>query len=240
VNCQDVPIADFVDGDLESADVRTIERHLESCAACRTLVADLRTIRAAAFTLERREPPPHLLDRIRARAADGPAPRAGTWPNTRPALAVWLAAAAALVLASVLGLLPLIRESRAPGATTNAGSAAGGGDDLADSVEADLAAAQVHYEKAIQGLEEIARRETGALDPQVAAVLQKSLQVIDQAIGESRVALQSQPSSTNAQDSLFEAMRNKVALLQQTVELINEVRKGNQAEAGRLMQDMNR
>jgi hypothetical protein len=74
----------------------------------------------------------------------------------------------------------------------------------------------------------------------VAAVLQKNLQVIDQAIGESRVALRSQPSSTNAQDSLFEAMRNKVALLQQTVELINEVRKGNQAEAGRLMQDMNR
>ena len=64
--------------------------------------------------------------------------------------------------------------------------------------------------------------------------------MIDQAIGESRSALRSQPSSTNAQDSLFEAMRNKVALLQQTVELINEVRKGNSVEAGRLMQDMNR
>ena len=34
---------------------------------------------------------------------------------------------------------------------------------------------------------------------------------------------------------LFEALRTKVALLQQTVELINEMRKGNQAEAGRLL-----
>ena len=31
-------------------------------------------------------------------------------------------------------------------------------------------------------------------------------------------------------------MRTKVAVLQQTVELINEMRKGNQAEAGRLIQ----
>jgi anti-sigma factor RsiW len=241
VNCQDIPIADFVDGDLDSAGVRNVERHLEGCAACRTLVADLRTIRAAAFTLDRREPPADLLARIRARAVDEPAPRAGilSWPNTRPALAVWLAAAAALVVATVIGLAPLLRESPAPGSTASAGRAEGG-DDLVDSVEADLAAAQTHYEKAIQGLEEIAKRETSALDPQVAAVLQKNLQVIDQAIGESRVALRSQPSSTNAQDSLFEAMRNKVALLQQTVELINEMRKGNQAEAGRLMQDLNR
>jgi anti-sigma factor RsiW len=241
VNCQDVPIADFVDGDLDPAEVRAVERHLEGCAGCRTLVADLRTIRAAAFTLDRREPPADLLTRIRARAADEPARRATllSWPNTRPALAVWLAAAAALILATVIGVLPLVRQPSAPDSSANAGGAAAG-DSLVDSVEADLAAAQAHYEKAIQGLEEIARRETSTLDPQVAAVLQKNLQVIDQAIGESRVALRSQPSSTNAQDSLFEAMRNKVALLQQTVELINEVRKGNQAEAGRLMQDMNR
>jgi hypothetical protein len=33
-------------------------------------------------------------------------------------------------------------------------------------------------------------------------------------------------------------MRNKVSLLQQTVELINEMRKGNPAEAGRLIQTL--
>ena len=73
----------------------------------------------------------------------------------------------------------------------------------------------------------------------MAAVLQKNLQVIDRAIGESRAALKSQPASSDAQDSLFDAMRTKVAVLQQTVELINEMRKGNQAEAGRLIQGLN-
>jgi hypothetical protein len=37
---------------------------------------------------------------------------------------------------------------------------------------------------------------------------------------------------------LFDALRSKVALLQQTVELINEMRKGNQAEAGRRAQTL--
>jgi hypothetical protein len=62
--------------------------------------------------------------------------------------------------------------------------------------------------------------------------------VIDQAISESRAALRAQPASTNAQEGLFDALRSKVALLQQTVELINEMRKGNQAEAGRRVQTL--
>ena len=73
---------------------------------------------------------------------------------------------------------------------------------------------------------------------QVAAVLQKNLQVIDWAIDESRLAVRAQPSSVNAQESLFGVMRDKVTLLQQTIELINEMRKGNQAEAGRIVQGL--
>ncbi|MGH9201872.1 MAG: hypothetical protein ACRD2A_11625, partial [Vicinamibacterales bacterium] len=69
-------------------------------------------------------------------------------------------------------------------------------------------------------------------------VLQRNLSVIDQAIGESRAALQSQPSNDTAQEGLFDGLRTKVALLQQTVELINEMRKGNQVEAGRKFQTL--
>ena len=102
---------------------------------------------------------------------------------------------------------------------------------------AEFEAAEKHYQKAIDDLQTIANKDTGELDPQVAAVLQKNLTVIDQAISESRDALRSQPASANAQNGLFDALRTKVALLQQTVELINEMRKGNQAEAGRRAPD---
>jgi anti-sigma factor RsiW len=233
-------IADFVDGTLDPARQRALERHVEGCAACRALVADLKSIQAAAFTLDRVELPGHLWSVVQARVAEeARSPQRGrllAWPTTRAALGAW-AAAAALVLATSFGVYSVMRPAD-PHSGEQAEAPVDGGDVVA-SVQAELEAAEAHYDKAIRGLEQIARTESGALDPQVAAVLQKNLQVIDVAIGESRAALQQQPASADAQDSLFGAMRSKVALLQQTVELINEMRKGNQAEAGRLIQGLN-
>ncbi len=245
MNCQELPLADFVDGDLDPVAERVVERHLEACPACRALAADLRTVRAAAFTLDRLTPPAGVLETLQARLAQERAPqaRAVPWPNTSAAWTVWLSAAAALILATFIGLMPLGAGRTGAGgdAGTTAGAALGADDAaLVDSVEADLLAAEAHYEKAIQGLEQIARSNSAELEPQVAAILQKNLQVVDQAISENRAALREQPASAGVQNGLFEAMRTKVALLQQTVELINEMRKGNQAEAGRLMQDLSR
>jgi anti-sigma factor RsiW len=242
MNCSDYSdaIAESLDGVLDPARQRALERHVEGCAACRALLADLRSIQAAAFTLDRHEPRPHVLTALGARHAAEAAPAARgrvlVWPRSRAAWAGW-AAAAALVIATTIGVYPLLGPADLhEGDQTAQGAPAG---DVVASVQAELEAAEQHYDKAIQGLEQIARSESSALDPQVAAVLQKNLQVIDQAIGESRAALTAQPASADAQDSLFGAMRSKVALLQQTVELINEMRKGNQAEAGRLIQGLN-
>lgn len=239
-------LVDYVDGGLEPAERRTVERHLEACDQCGALVTDLRTIRAAAFMLDRHEPAPEVWTRLQAAVAAEPATKSrllampaafgrrrlfesGNWP-------VWLGAAAALVLATVIGLLPLMSRDadRADGTPADAGDA----EISVESVAAEFEAAEKHYQKAIDDLQTIANKDTGELDPQVAAVLQKNLTVIDRAIGESRAALQSQPASTNAQDGLFDALRTKVALLQTTVELINEMRKGNQAEAGRKIQTL--
>jgi anti-sigma factor RsiW len=243
MNCNDYrdAIAEFVDGGLDAAGQRALEQHVSECVACRALVADLKTIQATAFTLERHEPPTAAWQSIRARVAaetrSGDRGRVLQWPRTGRAWSVWAAAAAALVLAATAGIYPLTRE-RAHQDDVAVAAPAEPGDSIA-TVQAEFQAAEAHYQKAIQGLEQIAKSESGDLDPQVAAVLQKNLQVIDQAIGESRAALQTQPSSADAQDSLFDAMRTKVAVLQQTVELINEMRKGNQAEAGRLIQGLN-
>lgn len=245
MSCSDYSeaIAEFVDGTLDPARQRALERHAEGCAACRALVADLKSIQAAAFTLDRAELAAHVWDAIRTQVAAEPAPsalgRLIAWPKRRASRGVWAAAAAALLLATSVGIYSLLRpvDPHANDVAANTDAVEPG--DLVASVQVELQAAEAHYDKAIQGLEQIARSESGALDPQVAAVLQKNLQVIDQAISESRSALQVQPASSNAQESLFDAMRSKVALLQQTIELINEMRKGNQAEAGRLIQGLN-
>ena len=246
MSCNDYreAIAEFVDGTLDAAGQRELERHVAGCADCRALVADLKSIQAAAFTLERRDPPAHVWKAIRERAAAEPSPdargRVLAWPRTRTAWGVWMAAAAALLLVSTAGIVSILNEPPAPAHQAGVERPASPDDSpTAASIAAELNAAEEHYDKAIRGLEQIARSQSGELDPQTAAVLQKNLQVIDQAISDSRVALNQQPTSTDAQDSLFDAMRTKVAVLQQTVELINEMRKGNQAEAGRLIRGLN-
>jgi anti-sigma factor RsiW len=243
-------LVDLVDGRLDAARQRDAARHLEACQGCRARVTDLRSIRAAAFMLDRREPGAAAWPKLQAAVAAEP-PRIADWTSSalRNALnpqsprsairnqwPVWLGAAAALVLATVIGLLPLLNRNASSGADAAAGEA--GQEVTVESIAAEFEAAEQHYHKAIDDLQTIANKDTGELDPQVADVLQKNLTVIDQAISESRAALKSQPSNANAQDGLFDALRTKVALLQQTVELINEMRKGNQAEAGRRIQTL--
>lgn len=243
MNCADLneALVDLVDGRLDGAAQRDVERHLEGCAQCRALAEDLRSIRASAFMLDRREPKPEAWPRIQAAIAAEPKPNVLDMRLGRRSFSggapVWLGAAAALILATVIGIMPLMNRQAEHDDAAQADSAPAE-EITVESVTAEFEAAEKHYQKAIDDLQTIANKDTGELDPQVAAVLQKNLTVIDQAITESRAALQSQPSSSNAQNGLFDALRTKVALLQQTVELINEMRKGNQAEAGRRAQTL--
>ena len=146
----------------------------------------------------------------------------------------WLAAAAALVLAMFVGMrYTPARPAEPPPASSAAASIAAG--DAAQSIETELRQAEAHYDNAIKGLEAIAASEQSALDPRTAATLQKNLAVIDQAISESRAAVRSEPASEPAQQSLIEGFKTKIGLLQDTVALINEMRKGNDAGAARIV-----
>jgi hypothetical protein len=71
-------------------------------------------------------------------------------------------------------------------------------------------------------------------------MLQKNLQVIDQSIAESRAALRQEPQRAPARDSLFEALRRKVMLLQDTIALMNEMRKGDSRGAAQVVEGINK
>jgi anti-sigma factor RsiW len=245
---------ELVDGTLGQAEGTEVERHLESCAECRTIMDGLRAVGRAIGSLELREPPARTWSRverairmdieaIEARAVDEGARRvqpSDVEPRRAPkhltgSHVMWLglAAAAVIVLAASLTLRLAPFGSPAGPAQQVAPQTAAGTD--AQSVEAELRQASEHYEKAIKGLEQIANAEQGALDPRTAATLQKNLAVIDQAITESREALHTQPNSEPAQQSLIDNFKTKIALLQDTVALINEMRKGNEAGAARIV-----
>jgi len=212
-----VTLNDYADDALPSGAAAEIATHLAECGACRATVDGLRAVRAAARRLPPLEPRAEAWNRIeRSMRVAGAMRRAPRWP--------WAAAAAVLLVAAFAGWksTDLRRQPAAPPV------AIAGADDAAtaQSVEAELLQAEQHYQKAIAGLEQIADAEKGALDPQTASTLEKSLTVIDQAISESRAALRSQPASEPAQASLLESFKTKISLLQDTVALINEMRRG--------------
>jgi hypothetical protein len=112
--------------------------------------------------------------------------------------------------------------------------------DAVQGVEEEFRMAEQHYQNAIAKLEEAAKTDNDAIDAPTAAMLQKNLQVIDQAIAESRAALRSEPQSVPARDSLFEALKRKVVLLQDTIALMNQMRKGDAAGAAQVVDGANK
>jgi len=248
-------LSELADSSLSGEARARVTGHLEGCEACRAAFADIRRIRQEARSLPKAVPSPELWEKVRARVeaerrgADVVSirPHRRWFPGTTGAWAMG-AAAAVLLVALSTGLVMMMRGSQAP-ATRSASSnpvaqqpgapataaAHGSHADLVQSIEMEMQQADQHYEKALAGLEQVAREGQGSLDPRTAAVLQKNLGVLDQAIKESRSALQQQPSSEMARSSLFEALSRKVQLLQDTVALINEMRKGNQAGAAQIV-----
>ena len=227
-------IAALVDGTIDLTKRRVVEAHLAECPACSALADDLLVLKRAARSLPPVAPP----EAARARVAT--AVRSGRLAMSRRWLAP-LAAAALLVIGTLAGLAWWRSSSPVPAPApegVRAGADEPPGAELG-SVETELRLAEQHFQKAIAQLETLTRDQQ-VLEPEVASELQKNLLVIDRAIGESRAALQVQPTSAPAQESLFEAFRSKIALLQDTIALINEMRKGDQAGAARIAEGLNK
>jgi anti-sigma factor RsiW len=221
----ELTLSEFVDRTLGRDELAQVARHLETCERCRWLVEDLREITRAAAALDPIVPPAGVWGRIEKEIRGNRALTANPGPRLSASW-TWLAAAAVLVLAVFIGV-------RFAPTTPDAGSAADGA--AAEAIEAELKAAEAHYQKAISGLERIASAENTAFDANTAATLQKNLAVINQAIDESRAAVRAEPASQQAQHSLIENFKTKLALLQDTVALINQLRAGNDAAAARIV-----
>jgi hypothetical protein len=220
-----------------------LEQHLSECQACRRFEADMRRIRDLAGSLDTLAPPDGLWLQVAGRLrqegrVQAPPPLVRPAPHRRYAI---LAIAASLIVAvgaSLMFLFPLFGSRNGQSATNQTGAEATA--DTVKSVEDDFRLAEQHLQSGIAKLEEAARADESTIDPQTAATLKKNLAVIDQAIAESRAALNSEPQSTIARDSLFQALRRKVDLLQDTIALMNEMRKGDAAGAASIVEGLNK
>lgn len=224
-------LGDYVDGTLGDSERRLLETHLAACESCRNIAKDLRHVKEAARALPRLTPPDNVWRRIevslRAQEAVSSPPRFRLFSSP---MAV---AASVLILIGIMGSIMWWNQFSQ---TTEDTSSA----QLADLVVNELELAEKHYVNAIAGLEQIIQKENQeqTLDPQVMAILNDNLELIEQAIGESRAAAQEDPESVVARESLLGALRNKLTLLQNTIMLINEVRQGRGESAHDLLNEM--
>jgi len=226
--CQPL-LSAYVDDAMRADQRAAVDDHLRACAACRVLAQDLASIRLAAGSLEPLIPPAHAWHRIAA-AAETHSRASGLrawWFGWRPLAAVAMTAVLAAGLWRVGTLLqPAGDSASAPR--------------VAAVIPAGESDPEAHYTLAIARLEEVTSADQDLLDQETAGAINAGLTVIDEAIAESRAALRSEPQSESAQESLFAALRRKVAVLQETLGLINEMRKGNQDGAARILSEINR
>jgi hypothetical protein len=237
MTCQELEpqLSPFVDGELAGDERAAVVAHLDACAACRGLVSDLEQLRASARVLGPISPPDHLWIQVAGQIHLGANPRTAVTPHrrSRPGLAQWFSLAAALVVVTLGVYLVEVLQSPRSGAPGTAQSSSPVGS--VENVAQELSLALEHYDKAISELQVITEKNSGDLDPAVASTVQKNLKVIDHAIVESRAALVTDPESAPARDSLLDALRRKIGVLQTTVALMNEMRKGDAAGAARVV-----
>jgi anti-sigma factor RsiW len=254
VKCQDVQRALDAQlvGTLGREEARALDAHMATCPECQALVADARRLQAELRLIGTEGPSPRSWDRISDRLeADPEFQRAGAaavqadrrtprfdwrWVALAATLLVVIAGSL-LVLRQSLNTVPPATVAVAPAGATGAGTGTG---DLVTSIESELDLAAKHYENAIAGLERVASESDSPIDPAVMATVKENLEIIDQAIDDSRQALRTDPQSQIAQESLFDAFRRKVALLQDTISLMNEMRKGNPARATAIASGLNK
>ena len=216
------------------ADVEVrVREHLGSCATCRGVLADLTELQRATRDIGPIAPPDHVWLQIAGnlRASGHVDPLVAA---SRASAIVAMDGHRGRARARHRRTVPRAaasdarRRRTAPALADNA-SPTGSVEAVAD--ELNLAAA--HYERALAELEALGKNGDPAVDETLAADVRESLGAIDVAIAESRAALASNPQSEPARDSLFDALRRKITVLQTTVSLINEMRAGDPEGAQR-------
>lgn len=234
MTCRDAEslLHDALDAPLPPAGATALAAHLDTCAGCRDLEADLSLVRGATESLD---PPivsaavwPALAAQLEREGLLAPAavrPARKPWQTY-----TWMALAASLLAAVGAALVWRASDRVAPApsiATAPPAAAPGNAPDprAVEAIEIELRLAAEHYEKAITALEGLAAADRVRIDPAVALVVERNLVLIDTAIADSRKALQGQPGSLVAQASLFDAYRQKVSLLQDLIAMASEAKR---------------
>jgi hypothetical protein len=206
-------LSDYIDGELDPAERRTVEQHLAGCETCRTALDELTGVVARAAALTDTPPDADLWPGVATRINAPPkTPRrfSFTFSFTLPQLAA--AVLAVMVLSAAAIWMARLGGDRTDFPPLGArGSGRGDGEPSVQIRPADFA--DTAYDQAVADLHETLRAERTRLDAQTLRVIEANLEAIDAAIEQCREALASDPANVYLNSHLADAKRRKLALL---------------------------
>lgn len=189
-------LSEALDGELSESASTEVALHLEACADCRRVLAELRAIREAAALLPREiEPGRNLWPRVAARIKSPSLPAEPVRRGWRSPGRAWLAAAALIVLTVLAGLWARSRQM-----------APAEGSGTAVFAEMDL---QADRERALASL----RNQAPHLSPETLKVVEDNLRQIDEAIADIEGALEEEPHDPRIQLLLAQQHRRRAEVL---------------------------
>ena len=220
----DALLARDLEGELSPEERRSAEAHLTDCGRCSALRAELLGIAAAARELPVMSPSRDLWDGIAARidtpvlALQPPVAVSASGRRFR-----MFAAAAALVVATAgttyLITLASVGRDETRSATTAPDEGPSRFGDSAGNAGVALVAdgattpGDAAFDREVVQLRALLEQRRPNLDSATVAILERNLQIIDQAIAESRAALEKDPGSVLLNRQLHNALGKKVQVL---------------------------
>lgn len=208
-------LSEYVDGDLPAGERAQVEAHLASCADCRAVENDLRTIARTATRLPEALPERDLWNGVALRIVDNRAARVASIPHRRFSFTLPQLAAAGIALMLTSGGLVYLLRPEPPAVTANSAPA------ITDGADAVMPVALVdpQFDGAVADLEQTLAAGRGKLDPETVRVLEQNLDAIDKAIDQCRRALEADPANSFLNSHLVSARQRKLALLRRATAL---------------------
>jgi hypothetical protein len=203
------------DEDLDARERADIDAHLATCADCRRVLAELRTVAMRAQALADTPPSQDLWPGVVQRLDTAAVVPFRQRMRRQISFTIPQLVAAGLALMVLSGGMVWIAKVGGPGTDIRPISASNTGPDLRPANFADA-----EFDAAVADLQKALDEGRSRLDPQTVKVLEANLQAIDRAIDQSRRALEKDPANIFLNTHLAAARNRKLALLRSATALV--------------------
>jgi anti-sigma factor RsiW len=208
-------LSEYVDEELAGDERTRLEAHLQTCAACTTVVGELRQVVARAAALTPRMPANDLWTGVSSRLDPHRSPlsfRARAVRRFSFTLPQLVAAGLALMVLSGGAVWVAQYGGRSTSLPPVVAT-----DGRGESKVAPVTFADPRYDEAVADLEHALKDGRSQLDPQTVRILESNLRAIDVAIDQSQRALAADPANVYLNNHLADAKQRKLALLRHAV-----------------------